>query len=133
MKFNPKNAISNIPISDFLQSSQSINYIKTQINNFNARNGTKLTFARGILNLNSVMPLLYEPVLASIVNQISTILANTVFQQIKNICLVGEFAESPMLQARIEREFASKVNVVVPVYPGKAVLSGAVLYGLSRA
>jgi molecular chaperone DnaK (HSP70) len=48
------------------------------------------------------------------------------------IFLVGGFAESPLLQDRVIREFGSKVRkVIVPPEPGKSVVHGAVLYGLS--
>lgn len=131
-KFNPRDPVANVPISALLPQHSS-DYARNQISDFNRRNKTELTLVRGTLKLATAMPFFFEPLVAKIINHISTLLSKPALRDVKFLFLVGGFAESPILQARIEKEFGSKVKVVIPSRPGTAVMNGAALYGLDPA
>lgn len=55
-------------------------------------------------------------------------------QQCDFIFLVGGFSSSPFLQHYIRKHFADRVKkIVIPPFPGAAIVEGAVAYGLNQA
>lgn len=77
---------------------------------------------------------IFEPILAEVVQLIRKQFDALPGGNADYLCLVGGFSESRLLQDRIQTAFASRVQkVVVPPHPGRAVVEGAVLYGLHEA
>ena len=72
----------------------------------------------------------FEKTVASIVKHVKDIFEEPKVKamNIKNILMVGGFAESEFVQGRITKEFGRK-TVMVPHEAGSAVLKGAVLFG----
>ncbi|KAJ3118501.1 Heat shock 70 kDa protein 12A [Physocladia obscura] len=97
------------------------------IENYNAQNGTDLELD----NTNLVIPAgamqkLYAGAINTTISHLQTILKKGVAP--KCIMLVGNFANSQLLQDATRKSFEPSVRVVVPPFPGNCVVSGAVLY-----
>jgi hypothetical protein len=77
---------------------------------------------------------MFRPVLVDVSRLVARQFTRLGDQKCDYLFLVGAFAQSPLLQERIRRDFGQQVRkVIVPPEPGKAVLQGAVLFGLDPA
>nr|KAG5693826.1 hypothetical protein BaRGS_004434 [Batillaria attramentaria] len=86
---------------------------------------------QGMLRLAPpAMRRLFAPTLISIRQAIGDVLNHPNTRDLRYLFLVGGFAESPMLQHEIRREFGHLVTVLIPQDVSLAVLRGAVLFGL---
>lgn len=68
-----------------------------------------------------------DPVKTTITHM-KMLLTSEELRTVKTVLLVGGFAESPYVQARIKEDL-SDWNVIVPTDPGVAILKGAVVFG----
>ena len=80
------------------------------------------------LGPNSVKHL-FKPAIESIVGHLKKLLKKNALRGIKILFLVGGFSESPLLQARISKEFGSQYSVLIPHDAQTAVVKGAVMFG----
>ena len=81
----------------------------------------------------ATMHALFRPVLDNVVRAVEQQFRQLGGERCDYIFLVGGFAASPALQKRLREAFAARVQkIIVPPEPGRAVLHGAVLYGLDR-
>jgi len=130
VNFSSSDPVANISVNSFApRESQDQNL--AAVNNFNTQKGTNLALTRGMLRLATVIPTFFEPIISNITTHISNLLKKPELRRVQYMFLVGGFAESPVLQARIEKEFGKRVKVVIPPRPGTSVVSGAVLYGFN--
>jgi len=130
INFSPEDPVANVSVNLIIPRDALDQTFKNQINEYNAKKGTKLELTRGTLRLASVIPMLFDPIISNITNHIATLLQKSELRQVRYLFLVGGFAESPLLQSRIEKEFGGRVKVVIPPRPSTAVVNGAVRYGL---
>lgn len=72
---------------------------------------------------------LFEPAIASIISHLKKLLKQNALRGIKLLFLVGGFSESPLLQARIRKEFESQYSILIPNDAQTAVVKGAVMFG----
>ncbi|XP_050398831.1 mucin-2 isoform X3 [Patella vulgata] len=91
--------------------------------------------AQGMLRLSpEAMKLLFAPTLDKIKQAIGDIINHPHCRRLKYMFLVGGFAESPILQHEIRKEFDSDKNhivkVLIPQAVSLAILKGAVMFGL---
>ena len=79
-----------------------------------------------------ITPTLFEQFFAAactgIVDHLHDLLDKPAVKDTDTILMVGEFSESPILQACIKRDFQN-YRIVIPNEQGLAVLKGAVLFG----
>lgn len=75
-----------------------------------------------------VMKSLYNKTIDSIIELIHETLQHPAAKKVTLLLLVGGFAECPLIQARMMKEFSS-IRVVIPDEAGLSVLKGAVLFG----
>ena len=80
------------------------------------------------LGPNSVKRL-FKPAIEAIVGHLKKLLKQNALRGIKILFLVGGFSESPLLQARISKEFGSQYSVLIPRDAQTAVVKGAVMFG----
>lgn len=80
------------------------------------------------LGPNSVKHL-FKPAVESIVGHLKNLLKQNALRDIKILFLVGGFSESPLLRARISKEFGSQYSVLIPHDAQTAVVKGAVMFG----
>ncbi|XP_025095769.1 heat shock 70 kDa protein 12A-like isoform X2 [Pomacea canaliculata] len=86
---------------------------------------------QGMLRLAPpAMHRLFAPTLISIRQAVGDVLNHPNTRDLQYLFLVGGFAESPMLQHEIRREFGQLLTVLIPHDVSLAVLRGAVLFGL---
>lgn len=79
-----------------------------------------------------VMQMLFTPILNGIIHKVNEQFRKLPEQRCDYIFLVGGFANSPILQKSIEKEFQGRVKeIYVPPMPGAAIVEGAVFYGLN--
>lgn len=78
---------------------------------------------------SDIVKSLFEPAIASIVNHLKKLLKENALRGIKLLFLVGGFSESPLLQARIRKEFQSQYSILIPHDAQTAVVKGAVMFG----
>lgn len=72
---------------------------------------------------------LFEPAISAIIDHLKRLLRRNELRNIKFLFLVGGFSESPLLQARIRKEFKGKYNILIPQDAQTAVVKGAVMFG----
>ena len=72
---------------------------------------------------------LFQPAIESIVRHLKKLLKDNALRGIKLLFLVGGFSESPLLQARIRKEFESQYSILIPHDAQTAVVKGAVMFG----
>lgn len=89
--------------------------------------------SQGMLRLDpGMMHMLFQPALDNICANIRGILDKVKgHAPVRYLFLVGGFAESPILQQRIRKEFSSLLKVVIPQGVSLAIVKGAVQYGLN--
>ena len=75
-----------------------------------------------------LMKAFFNVTINSILDLIKTRLQEPAVSDVSQILLVGEFAESSLMQDKVKYEFPSK-RVIVPEAAGLTVLKGAVLFG----
>lgn len=75
-----------------------------------------------------LMKAFFNVTINSILDLIKTRLQEPAVSDVSQILLVGEFAESSLMQDKVKSEFPSK-RVIVPEAAGLTVLKGAVLFG----
>ncbi|XP_013413356.1 heat shock 70 kDa protein 12A isoform X2 [Lingula anatina] len=86
---------------------------------------------QGFLRLSpEAMRRLFFPTLERIKQAVGDVLNHPNVKDVKYLFLVGGFAESPMLQQDIRREFGHLLKVIIPQEVGLTILKGAVLFGL---
>ncbi|XP_076468246.1 uncharacterized protein LOC143299036 isoform X2 [Babylonia areolata] len=86
---------------------------------------------QGMLRLApTAMKRLFTPTLISIRQAIGDVLNHPNTRDLRYLFLVGGFAESPLLQHEVRREFGHLLTVLIPQDVSLAVLRGAVLFGL---
>ncbi|KAJ3295465.1 hypothetical protein HK104_002653 [Borealophlyctis nickersoniae] len=74
----------------------------------------------------------FDPIVTSILELIDAQLNRCPGGRCDKLFLVGGFATSPYVEARIKERFAGKVShFIYPAEPGAAIVKGAVLYGLN--
>ena len=76
-----------------------------------------------------VMRQLFDPVLDEIVTHLSNLFAKEELSGVKNVFLVGGFADSLLLQERIKNHFGNSYHIMVPQSASLAVVQGAVIFG----
>lgn len=108
--------------------------LKSCVDAYNSRYGGGLILKRGTTIL---MPLLQASSLfMKVINKITTLVRELLDEKpMQYIYLVGGFAESKMLQARVKTEFEGRyrgLRVIVPMRPQLMVVKGAVLFGLQK-
>ncbi|ESO95154.1 hypothetical protein LOTGIDRAFT_117631, partial [Lottia gigantea] len=91
--------------------------------------------AQGMLRLSpEAMKLLFIPTIDKIKQAIGDVINHPNARRLKYMFLVGGFAESPIVQHEIRKEFDSNkkhiVKVLIPQAVSLAILKGAVMYGL---
>lgn len=87
--------------------------------------------SQGMLRLTpAAMYALFEPVMNDITRHIADLLKKPELDTVKFMFLVGGFAESPLLQNEIRRQFATQLRVIIPQDVGLSILKGAVMFGL---
>lgn len=74
-----------------------------------------------------VMRKLFQPVLGAIKAHLKALLDEPRLSKVTVMLLVGEFANSLLLQEGFKKEFSSRCNVVYPWYGDIAIVQGAVL------
>ena len=77
----------------------------------------------------SVMKRLFEPAISGIIRHLNYLLQDPKLSKVKLLFLVGGFAESQLLRARIREEFGSSYSILIPTEAKTAVLRGAVMFG----
>lgn len=92
--------------------------------------GDEVKISKDYLCLGSdIVKSLFEPAIASIVRHLKELLKEKDLRGIKLLFLVGGFSESPLLQARIRKEFKSQYSILIPHDAQTAVVKGAVMFG----
>lgn len=90
----------------------------------------ELKISKDYLCLGSeIVKSLFEPAVTSIINHLKSLLQKKQLKGIKLLFLVGGFSESPLLQARIRKEFKNGYNILIPNDAQTAVVKGAVMFG----
>jgi hypothetical protein len=85
---------------------------------------------QGMLRLSpEAMEQLFEPALKQIVCAVDQVISNPLVTGIKFLFLVGGFAESPMLQLAVRKQFSHQAKILIPYDVSLAILKGAVSYG----
>uniref|UniRef100_A0A8W8L658 Heat shock 70 kDa protein 12B n=1 Tax=Magallana gigas TaxID=29159 RepID=A0A8W8L658_MAGGI len=80
------------------------------------------------LRMNAhIVKALFDRCCKQIVDHLKELFMHPAVKEVSSILLVGEFAESPMLQTAIREAFNSK-NVIIPEDPSLAVIKGAALF-----
>jgi len=93
-------------------------------------NVDELKISKDYLCLGSeIVKSLFEPAITSIINHLKRLLQKRELGGVKLLFLVGGFSESPLLQARIRKEFKSKYSILIPNDAQTAVVKGAVMFG----
>jgi len=72
---------------------------------------------------------LFHPVLDEILSHLSNLFAKEELSEMKNVFLVGGFADSLLLQERIKNHFGNSYHIMVPQSASLAVVQGAVIFG----
>lgn len=112
--FHEKNQGCNGDIMDVVFDSKYVNL---------------LTWKRDKLRMEAILTkTLFDESCNQIVDHLKGLFSHPSVQKVSSILLVGGFAESPILQTTIRKEFNDK-NVIIPHDAGLAVLKGAVLFG----
>ncbi|XP_041369199.1 uncharacterized protein LOC121383315 isoform X2 [Gigantopelta aegis] len=87
--------------------------------------------SEGMLRLSPMaMKRLFLPTVERIKQTIGDVLNNKYARDLSYMFLVGGFAESPVLQQEIRREFSHILKILIPTGVSLAILKGAVLFGL---
>lgn len=73
---------------------------------------------------------LFGPVVSTVVQHITKLLAQPEVGRIEYLFLVGGFADSPVLQQAIRKRFANDLTVIIPQDVSLTILKGAVMFGL---
>ena len=90
----------------------------------------ELKISKDYLCLGSeIVKSLFEPAITSIINHLKKLLQKRELRGVKLLFLVGGFSESPLLQARIKKEFKGKYSILIPQDAQTAVVKGAVMFG----
>lgn len=80
---------------------------------------------------NSDIEAIFNSVIEQLIGKVKNQFTTLEDRQCDILCLVGGFAESPLLKRRIQEEFGGRVKrVVIPDRPGAAVLLGAASFGV---
>lgn len=83
------------------------------------------------LDLNT-MKAIFTPTLDGLIKKVEEQLKKLGNRGCDIIYLVGGFSTSPLLRQRIEARFGTQVQkIVMPTYPGAAIVEGAVSFGLN--
>lgn len=130
VKFSFEDPIARIGVS-FILTEEVINRCTPRIVAFNTRSGTNIALQRGLLCLETVMPLFFDKVISNIINHVKNLLVKPELRQVQYMFLVGGLGESTILQQRIQEEFHNRLKLVVPPRPSVAVVNGAVMFGLN--
>ncbi|XP_076100918.1 heat shock 70 kDa protein 12A-like [Mytilus galloprovincialis] len=75
-----------------------------------------------------VMKTLFEKTINNIIKLVKDILRKSSAQDVPLLLLVGGFAECPLIQSAMGKEFSEK-RIIIPEEAGISVLKGAVLFG----
>ncbi|VDI11366.1 Hypothetical predicted protein [Mytilus galloprovincialis] len=75
-----------------------------------------------------VMKNLFQKTINSIINLVKDILRKPTAHDVPLLLLVGGFAECPLIQAAMKKEFSNK-RIIIPEESGLSVMKGAVLFG----
>lgn len=75
-----------------------------------------------------VMKKLFEKTINNIIKLVKDILRKPTAQDVPLLLLVGGFAECPLIQSAMKKEFSNK-RIIIPEESGLSVLKGAVLFG----
>ena len=97
-----------------------------------ARYGEKKVKLRNdeYLSLSSdVMKKLFDPVIEDIKKHLKTLQRKPQLSKVKNMLVVGGFADSAILRDEIKREFSRSLTVLIPNYASIAVVQGAAFFG----
>ncbi|XP_064630076.1 heat shock 70 kDa protein 12A-like isoform X2 [Lineus longissimus] len=87
--------------------------------------------SQGMLRLNpETMRRLFQPTLEKIMEAVGRVLNHPDAKGTQYVFLVGGFAESPILQHALRKEFGHIVKLIIPQDMGLTILKGAVLFGL---
>lgn len=76
-----------------------------------------------------VMRQLFSPALDDVISHLSNLFAQPELSGVKYVFLVGGFADSAILQARIKNHFGGTYRILVPQRASLAVVQGAVMFG----
>jgi len=87
--------------------------------------------SQGMLRLNpDAMRRLFLPTLEGIRQAIGDVLNDPTVKDVKYMFLVGGFAESPVLQFDLRREFGHLLRIMIPQDVSLTILKGAVCFGM---
>lgn len=75
-----------------------------------------------------VMKQLFQATVDNIIKLVTDVLQNSAAKDVPLLLLVGGFAECPLIQSAMKKEFYNK-RIVIPEEAGLSVLKGAVLFG----
>jgi len=75
-----------------------------------------------------VMKSLFDKTINNIVSLVTDVLRNPAAKDVPLLLLVGGFAECPIVQAAMKKNFSNK-RIIIPEEAGLSVLKGAVLFG----
>lgn len=75
-----------------------------------------------------VMKNLFQKTINNIIKLVKDILRKPTAQDVPLLLLVGGFAECPLIQSAMKKEFSNK-RIIIPEESGLSVLKGAVLFG----
>ncbi|XP_067935317.1 heat shock 70 kDa protein 12A-like isoform X2 [Watersipora subatra] len=86
--------------------------------------------AQGMLRLTQeAMRKLFMPTILKIKEAVGAVMVANSGSDIRYLFLVGGFAESPLLQMEVRKEFDKMLRVIIPQDVGLSILKGAVLFG----
>jgi hypothetical protein len=131
VQHKPGDKAAIVPFFSLLPKNAPDTYFTKEITEYNARMGTNIYIKKGMLRIATIFPILFDPLLTKITDHISTLLHSPELNNVNYLFLVGGFAESSLLQARIRGALGEKVKVIIPPRPGTSVMNGAVLFGIN--
>ncbi|ALB39589.1 MULTISPECIES: Hsp70 family protein [Nostocales] len=73
----------------------------------------------------------FEPILDGLVRKVKEQFARLDDRGCDILYVVGGFSTSPVLRQRIQKEFGSRIKVVMPSDPGAAIVQGAASFGVN--
>jgi hypothetical protein len=129
MNFSPSHPRGSIPVAAIISGMENLALL--EITKYNTLFHTNMEYEDGQLRIGTVLSAFFDTQLSKIINHISQLMQLLSLQKVCYLFLVGGFADSQLLQERIETTFGEKVCIVIPRRPGAAVMNGAVLYGLN--
>ena len=127
---NQKRLVIKLP-AIILEKFEELNGVKLSEHIKRSKWGNSMDLKNDKLRISyKVFATLFAPSIESIVQHTRDILSNPVCAGMKDIILVGGFADSKIISTTLKQTF-NDYRVIIPREAGLAVLRGAVIYGLT--